>query len=171
MKMKFDKDLDQNLSNSAADDQCSEQEQYPTQSGPSGLHLRGPDAWKSEQMLGGRSENTHNAALSHSTKQNLKEQSAQRQLEMRSRNEFNDQISNPQSFGVVYDMINRKHELLDNQNKLSMIGKRPLGNRVIDSISFDGAQIGAKPPNCDTPLEALSKKQSQMATKSHFFQP
>lgn len=66
MKMKFDKDLDQNLSNSADDNQGSEQNQ--TQSGPSGLHLRGPEGWKSEQLLGGRSENTQHAALSHSTK-------------------------------------------------------------------------------------------------------
>jgi hypothetical protein len=66
MKMKFDKDLDQNLSNSADDNQGSEQNQ--TQSGPSRLHLRGPEGWKSEQLLGGRSENTQNAALSHSTK-------------------------------------------------------------------------------------------------------
>lgn len=67
-------------------------------------------------------------------------------------------------------MINRKHELLDNQNKLNLIGKRPLGNRLMDSVSFDGAPATAKQSNCDTPLEALSKKQSQMATKSHFFQ-
>ena len=79
---------------------------------------------------------------------------------MRSRNEVTEQISNPQSFGVVYDMINRKHELLDSQSKLGLIGKRPLGNRLVDSVSFDGAPATAKQSNCDTPLEALSKKQS-----------
>ena len=71
---------------------------------------------------------------------------------MRSRNEINDQISNPQSFGVVYDIVNKQHELLDSQNKLNLIGKRPLGNRILDSISFDGAQMNAKQSNGDASL-------------------
>lgn len=46
MKMKFDKDLDQNLSNSADDHHGSEQK--PNQSSGSEQHRRGLDAWKSE---------------------------------------------------------------------------------------------------------------------------
>ena len=72
-------------------------------------------------------------------------------MEMRSRNELNDQVSNPPSSGVVYDLMNIKPELLDSQ-KLNLIGKRPPGNRILDSISFDGAPLHAKQPHCDTPL-------------------
>jgi hypothetical protein len=72
-------------------------------------------------------------------------------MELRSRNELNDQVSNRQSSGVVYDLMNIKPELLDSQ-KLSLIGKRPPGSRILDSISFDGAAVHAKQSHCDTPL-------------------
>jgi hypothetical protein len=56
---------------------------------------------------------------------------------MRSKNEFTEHISNPNSLGGVYDLLNTKAEM-DAKNKSKLITKRHAGNRLFDNISFDG---------------------------------
>ena len=65
MKMKFDKDLDQNLSNSAADD-YPDSEKHQLQNLGQRKQINGVDMWLPEQMLG-KNENTPIAVMSNST--------------------------------------------------------------------------------------------------------
>lgn len=68
MKMKFDKDLDQNLSNSAGDD-YQESEKIQIQSVGSRKQVNGGDMWAADQIFG-KNENTPIAVMSNSTRQN-----------------------------------------------------------------------------------------------------